>query len=124
MRYMAALMDPKIGVALTYIHEDQSARWTVERLAGELAMSRTTFTDKFTKTVGIAPKNYMTNWRMQKARTQLQTTKTATITIAEAAGYASEAAFSKAYKQYFGATPGAARAVNSPAIAENSAMSQ
>ncbi len=111
VRYLAALMDPQMGVALSHIHGDDKARWTVERLADAVAMSRTTFTDKFTRAVGISPKSYMINWRMQKARDRLRAGREPMTTIAEAAGYASEAAFSRAYKQFFGVTPGASRLV-------------
>ena len=57
----------------------------------------------------MSPKHYMINWRMQKAKRQLTGTQLPMIDIAETSGYASEAAFSKAYKQFFGETPGAAR---------------
>lgn len=110
MRYLSALMHSQIGAALNTIHNDKTADCTVESLANKVAMSRTTFTDKFTEIVGMPPKRYMINWRMQKARRQLQTTQDAMITIAETAGYHSEAAFNKAYKQFFGETPGTARA--------------
>lgn len=108
-RYMSALIHPQIGIALSHIHNDISAECSVEKLADVLAMSRTTFTDKFTRTVGVSPKKYITNWRMQKARSQLQSSTDAMIVIAENAGYNSEAAFNKAYKQFFGETPGATR---------------
>lgn len=108
-RYMSALVHPQMGTALERIHNDINGQYSVEKLADELAMSRTTFTDKFTRIVGISPKKYIINWRMQKAKSQLQLGKDAMIVIAESAGYHSEAAFSKAYKKFFGETPGAVK---------------
>ena len=107
--YLAALNDPQIGKALNLIHEEITATWTIEKLGEHVAMSRTAFTDKFVNLVGMAPKTYLTNWRMQKAKSQLQLGSDAMIYIAEAAGYSSEAAFSKAFKQFFGETPGRVR---------------
>lgn len=109
MRYMAALGDPKIGSALNMIHTDDSAGWTVENLADKVAMSRTAFSERFTRAVGQSPKSYMINWRMQRARRQLISGDRPMIDIAESAGYSSEAAFGKAYKQFFGDSPGAVR---------------
>lgn len=109
MRYMSALVDPKIGAALNLIHARTDASWTVERLAQAIAVSRSTFTEKFTKLVGVPPKAYLLNWGMQKAKLQLETSDTPMIEIAEASGYSSEAAFSKAFKQFFGVAPGRAR---------------
>jgi len=109
MRYMSALVDPKVGTALNLIHAKTDASWSVERLAEAVSISRTTFTEKFTKLVGVSPKTYLLNWGMQKAKVQLETTAKPMIEIAEASGYSSEAAFSKAFKQFFDVTPGRVR---------------
>jgi len=72
-------------------------------------MSRSAFTDKFSKLVGQAPKTYLINWRMQKAKSKLEAGDEIMFHIAEAAGYSSEAAFNKAFKAFFGETPGLVR---------------
>lgn len=107
--YIAALADPQVGSALNLIHSETEAHWTVERLGEAVALSRTAFTEKFSKMVGMPPKTYLTHWRMQKAKAQLETSDTAMIHIAEAAGYSSEAAFSKAFKHRFNLPPGQVR---------------
>ncbi len=109
LNYMTALADPQIGSALNHIHAETESHWTVERLGEAVSLSRTSFTDKFSRLVGIPPKTYLVNWRMQKAKTQLETTNTPMIDIAENSGYSSEAAFSKAFKQFFDTTPGRTR---------------
>lgn len=109
MGYMAALMDSQIGEALNAIHTEDEAYWTVERLGNHVAMSRTAFSEKFSKLVGIPAKTYLVNWRMQKAREHLQSGVKSMYEIAEIAGYSSEAAFSKAFKQFFGVSPGKVR---------------
>lgn len=52
---------------------------------------------------------YLTFWRMQKARELLSETRLGTGAIAEQVGYQSEAAFAKAFKKAVGAGPGAYR---------------
>ena len=107
--YMAALADPHIGQALNLIHTEEDKKWSVESLSSAVAMSRTTFTEKFAKLVGTTPKAYLTNTRLLKARAKLQSSNESTLSIAESAGYSSEAAFSKAFKKHFNTTPGELR---------------
>ncbi|SIS55231.1 AraC family transcriptional regulator [Neptunomonas antarctica] len=107
--YIAALADLQVGSALNLIHAEHNAYWSVERLGEAVALSRTAFTEKFSRMVGMPPKTYLINWRMQKAKAQLEGSDRAMIDIAEGAGYSSEAAFSKAFKQYFEQPPGQVR---------------
>jgi AraC-like DNA-binding protein len=107
--YMAALSDPQIGAALNLIHTETDQKWTVESLCRASAMGRTAFTQKFVDLVGVTPKSYLTDTRLMQARFKLQTGNGSTASIAEDAGYASEAAFSKAIKKHFNKTPGELR---------------
>lgn len=106
MGYMAALNDAQIGKALNLIHGEVDALLTVERLADAVALSRTAFSEKFSKMVGMPAKSYLLNWRMQRAKMDLQENNLKMVTVAENAGYASEASFSKAFKSFFSLTPG------------------
>ena len=97
-------------MALNLIHkEEDNKKWTVASLSSAAAMSRTTFTQRFAELVGVTPKAYLTNTRLLKARTKLQSSHESTLSIAESAGYTSEAAFSKAFKRHFNTTPGELR---------------
>ncbi len=107
--YLTALNDPQIGQALNMIHNEKNALLSVEQLGASVAMSRTSFTEKFSKLVGIPPKTYLLDWRMQKAKTLLETTQNSMFDIAERSGYSSEAAFGKAFKLFFSTTPGKVR---------------
>jgi AraC-like DNA-binding protein len=107
--YFTALADQQIGQALNLIHGEQKAVLTVEKLCQLVAMSRTAFTERFSKLVGMAPKAYLLNWRMHKAKNLLEMSSDPMIEIAETVGYSSEAAFSKAFKQFFNITPGQTR---------------
>jgi transcriptional regulator GlxA family with amidase domain len=107
--YFAALADPYIGRALNLIHTETDQKWTVDSLRTASALGRTAFNEKFVELVGITPKAYLTNTRLMRARFRLQNSNDSTISVAEDAGYASPAAFSKAIKRHFNKTPGELR---------------
>lgn len=104
--WLAALADPKIGAALRLLHGAPERRWSVEALAQEAAMSRSALALRFRQLVGMAPLQYLQAWRMRLARQALQEEDTAVATIAWRLGYASESAFSAAFKRSSGSAPG------------------
>jgi AraC-like DNA-binding protein len=107
--WLAALRDPQIGRALLSIHREPGKDWTLESLAKEAGMSRSGFSARFTSTVGDAAMRYLTRWRLQLARVQLQETVAPIAMLADRFGYQSEAAFSRAFKREFGVPPGSVR---------------
>ncbi|MBV1877752.1 MAG: AraC family transcriptional regulator [Pseudomonadales bacterium] len=109
IRYMNALLHPQIGRALNLIHSEQQANLTVQTLGEKVGLSRTVFAEKFIQLVGISVKNYLTDWRMHKAKLALATSNRLMFSIAEMAGYSSEAAFARAFKNFFDMTPGQVR---------------
>ena len=106
---LRAIADPKIGRALNILHADIAAPLTVDSLANEVAMSRSAFAKRFRDLVGMTPMRYLTEWRMHEASELLQNTDQSMANIAEQVGYASEAAFRKAFKSVVGETPGRVR---------------
>lgn len=107
--YLQALHDPKIGKALNLIHADCKAELNVDTLAQAAALSRSAFSERFTRLVGEAPKSYLQRWRFEHAKRALSEGSSSLLAIALDSGYSSEAAFSKAFKQQFGLSPGAYR---------------
>jgi AraC-like DNA-binding protein len=107
--WLGALRDRQIGRALALIHKDPANDWGVAALADAVAMSRSAFSARFTQWVGVSPGRYLTEWRMQVARTRLLDSNTAVAVIAEELGYKSEAAFCRAFKRTFNASPGGVR---------------
>ncbi len=104
--WLAALADPKIGAALRLLHGAPERRWSVEALAQETAMSRSALALRFRQLVGLAPLQYLQAWRMRLARQALHAEDTPVATIAWRLGYASESAFSAAFKRSSGYAPG------------------
>ncbi len=103
--WLAGLRDPHIGRALAAMHHDPAREWTLESLASTAAMSRSAFAEHFMKFVGTPPMQYLTNWRMQAAANQLLSSTDNVAAVANRVGYASEAAFSRAFKKSVGAAP-------------------
>ncbi|MFZ0470520.1 MAG: helix-turn-helix domain-containing protein, partial [Thiogranum sp.] len=56
---------------------------------------------------------YLTRWRMQLARIQLQESSDSLAVLADRFGYQSEAAFSRAFKREFDVSPGSVRSLGS-----------
>jgi AraC-like DNA-binding protein len=106
---LRALADRPIGTALAAIHDRPAEPWTVERLAGTAALSRSGFAARFTALVGEPPLEYVARWRMIKAAQLLRDTDLAMSEVAERVGYRSEASFNKAFKRLEGITPGVYR---------------
>ncbi|WP_320171856.1 AraC family transcriptional regulator [Maridesulfovibrio sp.] len=107
--FTAALTDPALSKSLQVIHTQPEKSWRVDELAVLAGMSRAGFADKFSKVVGIPPIEYLTNWRLMRARTLLSDTGLGTEEIAERCGYKSLPSFSRRFKKQFGISPGAFR---------------
>lgn len=107
--WLGALADPQIGRAMALIHRDPSHEWTVASLAGEVAMSRSAFSARFTELVGEPAMRYVARWRMHVALDWLKEDSAPLAELAGRLGYESEAAFSRAFKRIIGVSPGSAR---------------
>ncbi|MCE7004835.1 AraC family transcriptional regulator [Kibdelosporangium philippinense] len=101
-----ALRDPVIASALHAMHSDPARPWTVATLASVAGLSRAPFARRFASKVGQPPLTYLTWWRMTIAAQLLRETTDSLAVIAEKVGYASEFAFSTAFKRQFGLSPG------------------
>jgi AraC-like DNA-binding protein len=103
--WLGALRDPGIARALTVMHSNPAAPWTIASLARETSLSRATLTRRFTSLVGEPPLSYLTRWRMDVAAQRLRETNDAVSAIARRVGYTSEFAFSRAFTRLRGDAP-------------------
>jgi len=69
--------------------------------------------DRFIRLIGVPPMHYLASWRMQVATQKLRNTNASLAQVAEAVGYDSEAAFSRAFKKAFRIAPATWRRSNS-----------
>jgi AraC-like DNA-binding protein len=105
----AAMRDPAVASALDLMHRECAAPWTLARLADRVAMSRSSFAERFRRVLGESPMGYLARWRMHQAAGLLREGRLPVAAIAERVGYESEAAFAKAFKRTIGVAPGAYR---------------
>ena len=103
--WVGGLGDERIGRALSAIHAAPYHHWTVEGLAGIAAMSRSIFAERFTARVGEAPLQYVKRLKLTLAADMLSSGGLRVTQAAERIGYASDAAFSRAFKAQFGYAP-------------------
>jgi AraC-like DNA-binding protein len=108
--WLAGLHDPLVARTLALLHGAPARRWTLEELAAHAGTSRSVLAERFAQFVGQPPMQYLTKWRMQLATRLLAEPGARKITaVAEAVGYESEAAFSRAFKRSVGIAPAAWR---------------
>ena len=102
---LRALGDPQVGKALQLVHDRPTDAWTVDGLARAVGLSRSAFAARFAALVGQPPLEYIARWRMTRAAELLRESDLPVGTVAERAGYHSEAAFSRAFKRHEGTPP-------------------
>ena len=102
---LALAGNPKLAPALTAMFNDPARAWTLPELAGRCNMSRATFIRHFQQRLDRSPIDLLTDIRMTVAANALRATDQSTGAVAELAGYQSEAAFQRAFKQHLGVTP-------------------
>jgi AraC-like DNA-binding protein len=107
--WLSAAMDPEIGAALRFMHAEPERNWTVASLAGNIGLSRSVFASRFKALVTKPPRQYLRHCRMSKACRLLLDSKQGIKQIAKRVGYATNAAFCNAFKQWSGTSPGAFR---------------
>lgn len=101
----AAIADPALRAALDMMHREPQRPWATLDFALAAGLSRTTFVDRFKRLVGIPPIAYLTSRRLSLAYRLLTEGRQRVLDIALTCGYESEAAFSKAFKRYYGIAP-------------------
>lgn len=106
---LRAFSDPAITRALSAMLEHPEKPWSVSSLAGVAAISRTAFSQRFHELLGMTPAAYLANYRMDVASGWLRQGELSMDQVAEQVGYASTAAFAKAFKKLTGQSPGKLR---------------
>lgn len=107
--WLTALADPQIASALDLIHQAPERPWTVASLSEQVGLSRSPFAARFHEKVGMPPLAYLTQWRMRLAARLLRERHLSLAQVSARVGYASEAAFSRVFKQAYGEAPGTYR---------------
>jgi AraC-like DNA-binding protein len=107
--WLAGLRDPLVAHVLQRLHSSPERPWTLDALAADAGSSRSVLAQRFAQLVGQPPMQYLAAWRMQLATRLLADGRDKVRAVADAVGYDSEAAFSRAFRKHVGASPAAWR---------------
>jgi AraC-like DNA-binding protein len=102
---LRALADAQLAPAMRQMHGQIARSWTVAQLAKRVGLSRSTFFERFTHTVGLPPMEYLLAWRMAVAKDLLRRQDIELARVAERVGYSSASTFSTAFSRHVGQSP-------------------
>jgi len=88
-----------------FIDENYYKNLTVKSIAEKFFFSKDYIRNLFVKFYGFAPKQYIQNVRMERAKKLLAETDTSITMIANSVGYDDALLFSKMFKKYFSVSP-------------------
>jgi len=103
---LRGLADARLAAAMRQMHGQLARAWTVAQLAKAAGLSRSAFFDRFTRTVGLPPMEYLLTWRMAVAKDLLRRHDVGVGEVAERVGYGSASTFSTAFSRHVGTPPG------------------
>jgi AraC-like DNA-binding protein len=103
--WLRVLTDERLRPAVTLMHTEPGRSWGLQELARAAAMSRTSFAERFRTVAGMPPLTYLSRWRMLLAQHALRNGDVRVRSLASHLGYASESAFSTAFKREVGMSP-------------------
>lgn len=101
-----AVADERIAGAVEAVLQDPADDWTLDRLAATASMSRATFVRHFGRLTPMTVAAFVTRLRMMVAADLLDDQELTVATVAGRVGYRSESAFSRAFREATGRTPG------------------
>ncbi|WLQ08327.1 AraC family transcriptional regulator [Arthrobacter oryzae] len=102
--------DPIVAEALSLLHREPAAPWTVAELGRRVHVSRATLAARFRSSVGQPPMTYLAAWRLALAADRLSTSADTLAVIAARVGYSNAFTFSTAFTRAYGSSPSAYRA--------------
>jgi AraC-like DNA-binding protein len=102
---LRGLADARLAPAIRQMHNHVARPWTVALLARSAALSRSAFFERFTRTVGLPPMEYLLAWRMAIAKELLRRQDLSLGDVAERVGYGSASTFSTAFSRHVGQAP-------------------
>lgn len=103
--WLNGVRDKAIGKALAQMHAHPELPWSVASLSRVSNQSRSVFSERFVELMGSTPLRYLTSVRMGIARQQFLQGENDVWRVAQAVGYSSEKAFSRAFERWSGSTP-------------------
>ena len=95
----------RLQLMMQYIHQNFNQKLSLEEIAEQAMVSKSTALNLFHKYLHDTPVHYLLKYRLQEAAILLTTTKKKVIVIAENVGFETVDYFCKQFKKYYGVTP-------------------
>ena len=109
----AALQDHRLARAVTAILSRPEGRHGLDELAEQAGMSRSAFSERFSKVFGQSPVEFVQRVRLRQAAHLLGTTDLPVKVVASSVGYASRSHFSRAFRTVYNVDPRSYRTLKS-----------
>lgn len=104
--YQPKLNEPIVSKAIDYIDNNYHRHdLTVDRVAAAVSINRVSLHRYFASELGISPKAYISNLRMEKAKGLLSKSRYSIKNIAYSVGFSDSLYFCKAFKRHTGLSP-------------------
>lgn len=103
---LAGLSHNQLAKVLIELHRSPGEAWTLESMSQLAFMSRSKFAEEFREVVGQSPGDYLIDWRVSVAQSELKKGKPVSV-VANEVGYENSSALSKAFKKKTGLSPSA-----------------
>lgn len=95
---------PAVHLAKELLERSPSEPWHLADLGDRTGLSPTHLAERFTKDVGMAPHQYLLQWRIKQAQEMLRTSELAVTEIAHELGFSSSQHFAAVFKKQTGLT--------------------
>lgn len=92
--------------AIELMDANLDSNLSVDFLAGEVELSPAHFARAFRETFGMPPHRYLLHLRLERARRMLDAENAVLSDVAQRAGFADQAHFTRFFKREYGVTPG------------------
>jgi AraC family transcriptional regulator, activator of mtrCDE len=106
---LGLISEPRLAPAVDEVLKDPGHEWTLAGLADIAHMSRASFIRHFGQASGLKAMEWISGVRLAHAARLLRQGRLSAGRVAEQSGYASEAAFGRAFKKLYGVGPGTYR---------------
>ncbi|HSM83461.1 MAG TPA: AraC family transcriptional regulator [Nodosilinea sp.] len=108
-RSAAGLAPHKLATVLDYIQARLSQDLSLAAIAAEIGVSRCHFATQFKQAMGLAPHQYVSQQRVEKAKRVLRSQPHSIAEVALECGFSNQSHFTKVFKKQTGTTPKAYR---------------
>ena len=107
--YKGGLPKHKLREAIAYINDHLDRNLSLAELAALVQMSPYYFASLFKQSMGLAPHQYVTKCRIERAKQLLKTRELTIIEICQQVGFQSQSHFTRVFRRYTATTPKAYR---------------